>query len=132
MIMSRSMQWTLVLLALAILAALMYSAAKGNACGNADYVEAKTMVRSIADGSVAFQAECGYWPRNQQDLLKNERRIAFVVLRKGSEWTDPWGHPILYVPYDQERGYGYVLSYGRDGKPGGVALNGDIEMRFGK
>ncbi|HLX71495.1 MAG TPA: type II secretion system protein GspG [Verrucomicrobiae bacterium] len=43
---------------------------------------------------------------------------------------DAWGQNVIVVPYEASRGYGKIISYGRDGKPGGVGKDRDLEVRF--
>jgi hypothetical protein len=38
---------------------------------------------------------------------------------------------LIYQPFDPAKGYGSVISYGSDGKPGGSGEAADIEVRFG-
>jgi hypothetical protein len=49
-----------------------------------------------------------------------------------SEWAvDMWGRDFILVPYEESLGYGRIISYGRDGTPGGSgAADQDIEVRF--
>jgi hypothetical protein len=44
--------------------------------------------------------------------------------------NDPWGHPIVFEPFDPLRGYGRIISYGFDGKPGGRGSAEDIIMHY--
>jgi len=43
----------------------------------------------------------------------------------GNVWVDSWGRPYVYRL--TKNGY-TLMSYGRDGKPGGVGLDSDISM----
>jgi hypothetical protein len=46
-------------------------------------------------------------------------------------WSkDAWGRNILLVPYNHAVGYGEILSYARDGRPGGIGEDRDLEVRF--
>ncbi len=49
-----------------------------------------------------------------------------------NEWAvDMWGRDFVLVPFNASLGYGRVISYGRDGKPGGsTEADRDIEVRF--
>jgi hypothetical protein len=48
-----------------------------------------------------------------------------------SETTDAYGRIVILVSYNQESGYGELISYGKDGKPGGDnKYDRDIEIRF--
>jgi hypothetical protein len=48
------------------------------------------------------------------------------------EWAiDMWDRDFVVITYDASKGYGQIISYGRDGKPGGNAeADRDIEVRF--
>lgn len=47
---------------------------------------------------------------------------------KSDEIKDPWGRPFIYrVP--GENGAYDLLSYGKDGQPGGESVNGDIRLQ---
>jgi Type II secretion system (T2SS), protein G len=43
---------------------------------------------------------------------------------------DAWGRNFVFIPYNKSLGYGEIISYGRDEKPGGTGLDGDIVIRF--
>jgi hypothetical protein len=49
-----------------------------------------------------------------------------------NEWAvDMWGRDFVLVPFSVSTGYGQIISYGRDGKPGGsTEADRDIEVRF--
>ena len=79
--------------------------------------------------SIAFFEEAGRWPTSVTELVTNSMGIAFI--RPSSPLPDGWGRQIICEPHAyQNRGYGRFLSYGRDGKPGGVGEDADIEQRF--
>ena len=45
--------------------------------------------------------------------------------------TDMWGRDFVIIPYNELLGYGKIISYGQDGKPGGkTEADQDIEVRF--
>ena len=54
------------------------------------------------------------------------------VAEDGVSTNDAWGHNIAFVPFTPDRGFGSVMSYGRDGRPGGTGPDSDVEVRFGK
>jgi hypothetical protein len=46
-------------------------------------------------------------------------------------WTkDAWRRDVIVIPYEASLGYGKIISYGRDGKPGGTGKDRDLEVRF--
>src|SRR5260221_4856003 len=65
-----------------------------------------------------FLATAGRWPTSATELVTNSMGIIFIL-----PWPhahDGWGRQIIYEPYTTNTGRGRVLSYGRDGKVGGV------------
>ena len=46
--------------------------------------------------------------------------------------VDAWGHALVLQPFDPAKGYGAIISYGRDGRPGGTGADADIEIRWGE
>jgi general secretion pathway protein G len=70
------------------------------------------------------------WPRSIHDLTRNPSNIVFID--RVQLTNDAWGGPLLYEPFDAKRGFGRIISYGRDGKPGGSGPDADVERRFGK
>lgn len=43
---------------------------------------------------------------------------------------DSYGRDLGFVAYSPEKGFGELVAYGRDGSPGGVALDQDLVIRF--
>jgi len=72
----------------------------------------------------------GAWPASRSDFYHNRSNIVFVP-RPESQTNDAWGRPIVFTTWNSTLGYGTLLSYGRDGRPGGTGLDADIEFRFG-
>ncbi|HVM62943.1 MAG TPA: type II secretion system protein GspG [Verrucomicrobiae bacterium] len=77
----------------------------------------------IAPRCDLYKAQNGVWPDSLAQLL-----VAHPELKDWIE--DGWGHDVVLVPYNQTLGYGLIISYGRDGKPGGTGADRDIEVRF--
>jgi hypothetical protein len=94
-------------------------------------IRTKMHLSQVAAASEAYHNEYGLWPTGLTDFSpqSNSNHIAFLP---SGPWTtdDAWGHPLAYRPFDPALGYGAVLSFGRDGKPGGVGKDADIEERF--
>jgi hypothetical protein len=45
--------------------------------------------------------------------------------------TDAYGNIVILIPYSERSGCGQIISYGRDGKPGGDnQFDRDIVLRF--
>ena len=74
-----------------------------------------------------YQQDVGSLPPDLEALVKAPGSSAGWLgpYAKEQELKDPWGHPLEYKvpgasgPYD-------LMSYGRDGKPGGESVDADI------
>lgn len=81
-------------------------------------------LKCVLVASRLFKTEFGSWPSSLADLTNNAKGIVFI------EWgnrgpVDPWGNKIIYLPFNQEAGCGLTVSWGADGKPGGVKQDRD-------
>ena len=63
-----------------------------------------------------FYTEYGNWPISLVDFTNNPRKILFIQW-PASGSKDGWGNPIVYIPFDSNRGYGSVSSMGETGNP---------------
>ncbi len=76
----------------------------------------------------------GAWPASIHQLIPTTNQSygsnMAVFLKDGT--NDSWGHPIVFEPFNPARGYGRIVSYGADGKPGGSWLANDIVWHFGE
>ena len=88
----------------------------------------KAQVSLLAAASSAFATKLGRWPTSEVELVSNAANLRFIY--PPTPFPDAWGHPFVYQPYTTNAGFGRVLSYGRDGKPGGTGGAADIERRF--
>jgi len=79
-------------------------------------------VASVMAGCSNYFDAHGRWPTS---LLE-------CVTQFGGPTNDAWGHAIIFVPLAPDTGFGRIVSYGRDGTPGGDGPDSDVEFRFGK
>jgi general secretion pathway protein G len=99
------------------------------------FVTLSRVARTTVEIAVLQTASTNYfdvfkeWPRSIQDFTHNRSNILFIRVEQPT--NDAWGRPVIYEQFEANRGYGRVLSYGRDGKPGGSGPDADIERRFG-
>lgn len=78
----------------------------------------------IAGGCDKFKEQHGGWPASLRELIT-------ALPEMNDPWCkDGWDRNFGFVPYDNHLGYGKLISYGRDGKPGGVGDDRDFEIRF--
>lgn len=88
-------------------------------------------LRNIVSAALAYQAYYEEWPATLSELHHNRSNMVFINWGQAGA-KDDWGHPIEFHPYTPSRGYGRVVSLGRDGRPGGEGLNADLEETFGR
>lgn len=80
---------------------------------------AQMLVRSVAIASEQYHVEFSAWPQSLTDLNFRTQNPC-----------DPWKNPLVYMPFNTESGYGLVISWGADGKPGGTGKARDRIARF--
>jgi general secretion pathway protein G len=88
---------------------------------------AQSQVDTMASKIENYQQDVGSLPPDLEALVKAPGNSAGWLgpYAKEQELKDPWGHPLEYKvpgsggPYD-------LMSYGRDGKPGGESVDADI------
>jgi general secretion pathway protein G len=68
----------------------------------------------------------GKFPENLEALLQT-REDGRPYLRSEDGLRDPWGHEYLYEPPTPEHAEPRILSYGRDGEPGGEGEDADMD-----
>jgi hypothetical protein len=78
----------------------------------------------VASRCDLYKAQYGTWPGSLAQLLAGRPEL-------GDPWDkDGWGRHFVLAQYNKSLGYGEVISYGRDGKPGGIGADRDLEVRF--
>jgi general secretion pathway protein G len=98
--------------------------------GKSEVKTARAQIDSLGKALDQFRLDTGHYPTPEEGL-------ASLVIRQADEpkWegpylskdvpVDPWGNSYVYkIPGDH--GEYDLLSYGKDGKPGGVDENADI------
>lgn len=101
-----------------------------NQLGKSEIKAARAQINSFQKALDVYRLENGTYPDQQQGLN------ALVVAPQGSsKWNgpylqktipnDPWDHPYIYRIPGEKNEYD-LLSYGADGRPGGVDENADI------
>lgn len=93
-------------------------------------ISTRLSLNQVVGASYAYKVEYGFWPTGMVNLLKvgNSNKIVFLYPQATN---DGWNHPLKYNPFNASLGYGSVLSFGRDGKVGGVGIDADCEVKFG-
>lgn len=89
---------------------------------------AKAQVETLASNIDRFQTDTGRLPGTLQDLVTQPADAAGWLgpYTKEAQLKDPWNHPIEYRQ-PGESGPFDLVSYGKDGKPGGTSVDADIK-----
>lgn len=98
--------------------------------GKSEVTAAKAQVEAYAKAVDNFRLDMGRFPTTEEGLAALSVRPG-----DGDKWNgpylrkdvapDPWGHPYLYRAPGTKSEF-EILSYGRDGQPGGTGLDADI------
>jgi len=98
--------------------------------GKSEATAAKAQIEAYAKAVDNFRLDIGRFPTTEEGLAALTTRPA-----DGDKWNgpylrkdvvpDPWGHAYLYRAPGTKSEY-EILSYGRDGQPGGTGLDADI------
>jgi general secretion pathway protein G len=91
---------------------------------------ARAQLDSLHKALVAYRLDVGAYPSNEQGLAALNHKPAAATTWAGPYLSkplpqDPWNHAYVYR-HPGQRGEFDLLSYGRDGKPGGSGEAADI------
>jgi len=98
--------------------------------GKSETTTAKAQIDALEKALDEYRLDTGHYPSTDTGLAAlvnrppNEPKWNGPYLRKEVP-LDPWGKPYLYK-YPGERGDYDIVSYGKDGQPGGSGDNADI------
>lgn len=83
-----------------------------------------TELVNLAEGFDYYKKQYGVWPADTNQLVNVRPDMVNYI-------TDGYGRAVIVIPCSEKAGYGEVISYGRDGKPGGDdRFDRDIVIRF--
>lgn len=98
--------------------------------GKSEVKTAKLQIESLGKALDQYRLDTGGYPTTDQGLKAlneqpaNEKRWAGPYLKKTVP-ADPWGNPYIYRQPGEHSEYD-LLSYGKDGTPGGTGEAEDI------
>jgi general secretion pathway protein G len=98
--------------------------------GKSEVAAARAQIEALAKALDAFRLDTGHYPSSAQGLGALRERPAGEARWNGPYLqkdvpADPWGRPYVYrMP--GTKGDFEVVSYGRDGAPGGSGENADV------
>lgn len=98
--------------------------------GKSEIKVARAQIDALGKALDQFRLDNGHYPSSEQGLASlvtrpaNEPRWDGPYLQKGVP-ADPWSNPYVFVMPGEHNEYD-LLSYGKDGKPGGDGEAADI------
>jgi general secretion pathway protein G len=98
--------------------------------GKSEIKVARAQIDALGKALDQFRLDNGHYPSSEEGLASlvtrpaNEPRWDGPYLQKGVP-ADPWGNPYVFVMPGEHNEYD-LLSYGKDGKPGGDGEAADI------
>ena len=101
--------------------------------GKSEVAVAKAQIDALEKALDQFRLDTGHYPSSEQGLKAlldrpaNEPKWAGPYLRKAVP-LDPWGKEYVYKIPGEKTDF-ELVSYGRDGQPGGSGENADISNR---
>jgi general secretion pathway protein G len=98
--------------------------------GKSEVKTAKAQIVGIEKALQQYRIDVGNYPTTEQGLAALVKRPANVARWDGPYLdkalpSDPWGNPYVYTCPGEHGDYD-IVSYGRDGRPGGEGLDADI------
>jgi general secretion pathway protein G len=105
-----------------------------NQVGKSEINVAKAQIDALEKALDQYRLDTGHYPATELGLVslvqkpQNEPKWAGPYLRKEVP-LDPWGKPYVYKMPGEKGADFDLLSYGKDGQPGGNGENADITNR---
>ncbi len=91
---------------------------------------AKSQIQTLAGKVENYQLDTGSLPSRLDDLVTAPSNVGGWLgpYAKPAELKDPWGHPIEFRAPGESQPFD-LISYGKDGKPGGESYDADIQYQ---
>ncbi|HEY9041994.1 MAG TPA: type II secretion system major pseudopilin GspG [Rheinheimera sp.] len=87
---------------------------------------AKAQMELLETSLNTYRLDMGNYPENLSELVKSENKNWDGPYLPKEVPVDPWGNPYVYSN-KSDAGIGFsLMSYGRDGRPGGEGDDADI------
>jgi general secretion pathway protein G len=99
--------------------------------GKSEINVAKAQIDALEKALDQYRLDTGHYPATELGLValvqrpQNEPKWSGPYLRKDVP-LDPWGRPYVYKMPGEKGGDFDLVSYGKDGQPGGTGENADI------
>jgi len=89
---------------------------------------AKAQVQTLAEKVQQFESDTGALPGSLNELVQSDAAGWLGPYAKTAELKDPWNNAWDYKAPGEGRPFD-LLSYGKDGKPGGSSVDADIAFQ---
>ena len=89
---------------------------------------ARAQVQTLAEKVQQFESDTGTLPGSLAELVRSDASGWLGPYAKEAELKDPWNHAWEYKAPGDDRAFD-LLSYGKDGKPGGTSVDADIAFQ---
>jgi general secretion pathway protein G len=86
---------------------------------------AKAQVQTLAEKVQQYESDTGALPGSLDQLVQSDAGGWLGPYAKTAELKDPWNHAFEYKAPGENKPFD-LLSYGKDGKPGGTSVDADI------
>ena len=86
---------------------------------------AKAQVQTLAEKVQQYETDTGALPPTLNALVQSDAGGWLGPYAKTAELNDPWNHPFVYKAPGEGKPFD-LMSLGKDGKPGGESVDGDI------
>ncbi|GAA0538562.1 MULTISPECIES: type II secretion system major pseudopilin GspG [Rheinheimera] len=87
---------------------------------------AKAQMEMLETSLNTYRLDMGNYPENLNELVRSENKNWDGPYLPKEVPVDPWGNPYVYSN-KSDAGIGFsIMSYGRDGRPGGEGDDADI------
>ncbi len=101
--------------------------------GKSESKVAKTQIEAFGKSLDSYRLDTGHYPTTEQGLAALNTKPADETKWQGPYLSkaipqDPWGRPYIYRAPGQGTDFD-LLSYGKDGQPGGEGDNADVNYR---
>lgn len=87
----------------------------------------RSQIQTLAGKIESYQLDTGKMPGHLEDLVNQPNGVSNWLgpYAKDIELKDQWGHPFIFHVPGQGKPFD-LISYGKDGKPGGSSFDADI------
>jgi len=93
----------------------------------ANVTKAKADIVNIASAIESYVIENGGRYPDSIEVLITEDENGYKILDRDTVPLDPWGNPYVYEPPQPGSQKFRIISYGKDGIPGGEGDEGDLD-----